>query len=276
MIPSSHADILEKKSFAHIATLMPDGSPQVTAVWVDVQDGKVLVNSAKGRLKDKNMERDRRVAVSATDPDNPYRSIAIRGKVVEIRTDGADAHIDKMAKKYMGQDKYPFRQPGEVRVIYVIEPEKVSVMGAGSAASAAAAPCPCRHAAPVRRLPAREHLAHPARQAVGRERLLQEFHACVEHPVVHDRVVGVPRHEEHAHLRALDEHLLGEHAAAHLGHDHVGEQEIDLALVIGGEGERLGGPARLEHVVAEPAQEVRGEHAHLLLVLDQEHGLVAA
>ena len=129
MIPSTHADILEKKSFAHIATLMPDGSPQVTAVWVDVQNGKILINSAKGRLKDKNLERDRRVAVSATDPDNPYRSISIRGKVVEIRTDGADAHIDKMAKKYMGQDKYPFRQPGEVRVIYVIEPEKVSVMG---------------------------------------------------------------------------------------------------------------------------------------------------
>ena len=128
-IPTSHADILDKKSFAHIATLMPDGTPQVTAVWVDVQDGKVWINSAKGRLKDKNIERDRHVALSATDPENPYRSISIRGKVVEIRTEGADAHIDKMAKKYMGQDKYPFRKPGEERVIYVIEPEKVSVMG---------------------------------------------------------------------------------------------------------------------------------------------------
>ena len=129
MIPPSHKDILEKKSFAHVATLMPDGSPQVTPVWVDVQNGKIWINSAKGRLKDKNMERDRRVAVSATDPENPYRSISIRGKVVEIRTDGADAHIDKMAKKYLGVDKYPYRQPTETRVIYKIQPEHTTMMG---------------------------------------------------------------------------------------------------------------------------------------------------
>jgi PPOX class probable F420-dependent enzyme len=129
MIPSSHADILQKKSFAHLATLMPDGSPQVTPVWVDVVDGKLVVNSAKGRLKDKNLERDRRVAVSITDPDNPYRSLSIRGKVVEIRTEGADAHIDKMAKKYIGQDKYPWKRPDEQRVMFIIEPEKVATMG---------------------------------------------------------------------------------------------------------------------------------------------------
>ena len=128
-IPASHADILDKKAFAHVATLMVDGSPQVTAVWVDHKDGKILINSAKGRVKDKNLERDGRVAISITDPDNPYRSLAMRGKVVQITTDGAEAHIDKLAKKYMGVDSYPFRNPAETRVIYVIEPEKVSTMG---------------------------------------------------------------------------------------------------------------------------------------------------
>jgi PPOX class probable F420-dependent enzyme len=128
-IPSSHADILDKKSFAHIATLMPDGSPQVTPVWVDHDGDTILVNSAKGRRKDQNLERDGRVAVSITDPDNPYRALMIRGKVVKITTDGADAHIDKMAKKYMGKDKYPFRKPGEERVLYVIQVEKASTMG---------------------------------------------------------------------------------------------------------------------------------------------------
>jgi PPOX class probable F420-dependent enzyme len=128
-IPASHADILDKKSFAHVATLMPDGSPQVTPVWIDHDKDQILINSAKGRRKDQNLERDHRVAVSITDPENPYRALMIRGKVVKITTEGADAHIDKMAKKYMGQDKYPFRKPGEERVIYVIEPEKVSVMG---------------------------------------------------------------------------------------------------------------------------------------------------
>jgi len=129
MIPSSHADILDKKSFAHLATLMPDGSPQVSPVWVDTANGKLIVNSARGRRKDANLERDRRVAISVTDPDNPYRALMIRGKVVDIKTEGADEHIDKMAKKYMGKDKYPYRRPGEQRVMYVIEPEKVSVMG---------------------------------------------------------------------------------------------------------------------------------------------------
>ena len=129
MIPKTHADILEKKSFAHLATLMPDGSPQVTPVWVDIADGKVLVNSAKGRLKDKNLAKDKRVALSATDPDNPYRSVSIRGKVVDIKTEGADAHIDKMAKKYMNKDTYPYRRPEEVRVVYKILPSSTTQMG---------------------------------------------------------------------------------------------------------------------------------------------------
>lgn len=121
--------VLGKKSFAHLATVMPDGSPQVSPVWVDFDGDTILVNSASGRLKDKNVRSDPRVALSATDPDNPYQAVMIRGRVVEVTTDGADSHIDRMAKKYLGQDKYPYSQPGEERVLYRIQPEKVSVMG---------------------------------------------------------------------------------------------------------------------------------------------------
>jgi PPOX class probable F420-dependent enzyme len=108
---------------------MPDGSPQVSPVWVDVDKGYIVINSAAGRVKDENMKRDPRVGISATDPDNPYRCVMIRGKVERITSEGADAHIDKMAKKYMNVDKYPFRQPGEVRVLYYIAPESVATMG---------------------------------------------------------------------------------------------------------------------------------------------------
>ena len=128
-LPASHADILKKQSFAHFATLMPDGTPQVSPVWVDEKDGYVLINSALGRVKDKNVHRNPNVAISICDPENPYRMLAIRGTIAEIVTEGADEHIDKMAKKYMGKDKYPFRQPGEQRVIYKIEPKSVSTMG---------------------------------------------------------------------------------------------------------------------------------------------------
>jgi PPOX class probable F420-dependent enzyme len=128
-IPEAYADIFEKKAFAHLSTLMPDGSPQTSPVWIEHKDGKLYVNSAKGRLKDTNIERDPRVAVSVSDPDNPYRCLMIRGKVVQITTDGADDHIDSLAKKYLNQDKYPFRQPNEQRVIYVMEPTVVAKMG---------------------------------------------------------------------------------------------------------------------------------------------------
>jgi PPOX class probable F420-dependent enzyme len=128
-IPQSHADILGKPAFAHLSTLMPDGSPQASAVWVDTDGAKIVVNSAEGRLKDRNVRRDPRVAISVTDPENPYRSLMIRGRVVKITNEGADRHIDRMAKKYMGVDKYPFRQPGEVRVLYYIAPEQVATMG---------------------------------------------------------------------------------------------------------------------------------------------------
>jgi PPOX class probable F420-dependent enzyme len=125
-IPESFKDLFTKVAFAHLATCMADGSPQVTPVWVDYDGSHVRVNSAKGRLKDKNMRRNKRVALSIQDPENAYRYIAVRGEVVEITEQGADAHIDALAKKYLGKDRYPFRGPGEVRVIYKIRPEKVS------------------------------------------------------------------------------------------------------------------------------------------------------
>jgi PPOX class probable F420-dependent enzyme len=107
---------------------MPDGSPQVTPVWFDVEGDLIRVNSARGRVKDRNMRRNARVALSILDPDNAYRYLGIRGRVVEVTEQGADAHIDALARKYIGQD-YPFRQPGEVRVTYKIRPERVGSMG---------------------------------------------------------------------------------------------------------------------------------------------------
>ncbi len=127
-IPASHIGILKTTAFAHLSTLMADGSPQTSPVWIDEKDGHVLVNSARGRVKDLNMERDARVAVSVTDPENPYRGLMIRGRVVRITQEGADAHIDALAHRYMGKD-YPFRAPGEVRVLYYIEPTSVAVLG---------------------------------------------------------------------------------------------------------------------------------------------------
>lgn len=128
VIPSTHVDLFNKKAFANLATLMPTGQPQVTPVWVDFDGRHVLINTAEGRQKDKNLQRDRRVALSILDPDNPYRYLEVRGQVAERTRNGADEHIDAMAKKYLGKDKYPFRQPNEVRVIYKIEPQHVSTM----------------------------------------------------------------------------------------------------------------------------------------------------
>jgi PPOX class probable F420-dependent enzyme len=125
-IPDKYKDLFDKPAFGVLATLMPDGQPQVTPVWVDFQDGHVIVNSAKGRQKDKNIERDPRVTITLIDPQNPYRYVEIRGKVAEATEKDAATHIDKMAKKYLGKDKYPFAQAGEVRVMYKIAPTKVS------------------------------------------------------------------------------------------------------------------------------------------------------
>jgi PPOX class probable F420-dependent enzyme len=128
-IPASHADLLKKPAFANLATLNADGSPQVTPVWVDFDGKHVLVNTARGRVKTKNLAREPRVALSIADPENPYRYLGIQGKVVEMTEAGGDAHIDAMAKKYLGKDSYPYRAPGEVRVIVKIAPEKIHVNG---------------------------------------------------------------------------------------------------------------------------------------------------
>lgn len=124
-----YSDLFHKKAFANLSTLMNDGSPQVTPVWFDYDGSHIRVNSALGRVKDKNIRRDPRVSMSIQDPDNPYRYLEIRGKVVDITQQGADDHIDSLAQKYLGQAKYPYRQPGEVRVLYKIEPQKLSSMG---------------------------------------------------------------------------------------------------------------------------------------------------
>jgi PPOX class probable F420-dependent enzyme len=128
-IPDEYKDLLTKKAFAHLGTLMKDGSPQVTPIWFDHDGTYLCINSAKGRWKDKNMRSRPKVALSILDPDNPYRYMQIRGTVVEVTENGADAHIDSLAKKYLDQDKYPFRQLGEVRVIYKVAVERVTTMG---------------------------------------------------------------------------------------------------------------------------------------------------
>jgi PPOX class probable F420-dependent enzyme len=129
-IPASHADLLTtKKAFANVATLNPDGSPQVTPVWVDFDGTHVLINTAKGRVKAKNLAREPRIALSVADPDNAYRYLGIQGRVVEMTETGGDGHIDKMAKKYLGKDSYPYRAPGEVRIIVKIAPDKVHTNG---------------------------------------------------------------------------------------------------------------------------------------------------
>jgi PPOX class probable F420-dependent enzyme len=128
-IPENYRDLFDKKAFAQLATVMPDGTPQVTPVWWDYDGSHIRINTAKGRVKDRNMRRNKKVALAIVDPDNPYRYLGVRGEVAEITEQGADAHIDLLAKKYLGKEKYPLRQPGEVRVLYKIRPEKISTMG---------------------------------------------------------------------------------------------------------------------------------------------------
>ncbi|HJS88464.1 MAG TPA: PPOX class F420-dependent oxidoreductase [Steroidobacteraceae bacterium] len=127
-IPESHLDLFRKQAFANLATLMPSGSPQVTPVWVDYDGRHVLINTAEGRQKDKNLQRDGRVALSIMDPENPYRYLEVRGHVAQRTREGADEHIDAMARKYLGKDKYPFRQPGEVRVLYKLATDRCTFM----------------------------------------------------------------------------------------------------------------------------------------------------
>ena len=129
-IPDQYLDLLQhKKAFADLATLMPDGTPQVTPVWFDYDGPFVRVNTARGRVKARNLKPGAPVALSIMDPDNPYRYVQIRGRVANIVEAGADRHIDSLAKKYLGKDKYPYARPGEVRVMYEIEPRSASGMG---------------------------------------------------------------------------------------------------------------------------------------------------
>jgi PPOX class probable F420-dependent enzyme len=119
------AKLLQNKNFVFLATLMNDGSPQITPTWVDIQNDKILINTAEGRVKHKNVSRDPRVAISVIDQSNPYNMVTIRGTVEELVAEGADEHIDKLAKKYLGMDKYPFRSPTEKRIILKIKPMKI-------------------------------------------------------------------------------------------------------------------------------------------------------
>jgi len=129
-IPAAFLDLVTTKvSFAHLATTMANGAPQVTPVWFSFDGSHLLLNSAKGRLKDRNMRARPAVAVSILDPENPYRYLQLMGQIVDVTEAGGDAHIDALAKKYLGQDTYPGRAPGEVRVIYRMAIDKVQTMG---------------------------------------------------------------------------------------------------------------------------------------------------
>jgi PPOX class probable F420-dependent enzyme len=129
-IPEGFMDLMtQKKALANVATVMSDGSPQVTPVWFDFVDGMVRVNTAKGRVKARTMTQGAKVALAIVDPDNPYRYIQVRGVVAKVTEEGADTHIDSLAKKYLDKDKYPYAQPGEVRMMFEIEPQATQTMG---------------------------------------------------------------------------------------------------------------------------------------------------
>ncbi|MFN2148958.1 MAG: PPOX class F420-dependent oxidoreductase [Anaerolineales bacterium] len=127
-VPDSHKDLLqdETRAFAFLATSMKDGSPQVTPVWFDMDGERIRINTARGRVKEKNMKARRQVALAIIDPDDPYRYIQVRGRVVEIREAGAREHIDWLSEKYTGNQEYQ-NYRGETRVIFYIEPESVSL-----------------------------------------------------------------------------------------------------------------------------------------------------
>jgi PPOX class probable F420-dependent enzyme len=122
-------ELLQAKNFCHVATIRRDGSVHTAPVWVDVQDGRPLLNTAEGRAWPRNLERDPRVTLTVQNMENPYEYLEIRGRVAERTTEGADEHIDALAKKYMGVEEYPMRRPGEQRIIIKVDPERVKVWG---------------------------------------------------------------------------------------------------------------------------------------------------
>ncbi len=129
MIPDEHRDLLDGRSFAHVATLGPDGEPQSNPVWVDWDGEHVRFSQTKTRQKYANLRRDPRLALSMVDLENPYRYLEVRGRVVDVEEDPDNAFIDKLASKYLGVEKYPFHQPGEERVVIVVSPEHTTSMG---------------------------------------------------------------------------------------------------------------------------------------------------
>ena len=121
--------LIDEPNFAYVATVMEDGSPQVSPVWIDREDGRVVFNTAVGRVKERNLRRDPRIAISIADRGDQYSKVDIRGRVTDfVEGDEADRHIDKMAKKYIGQETYPWKSPGEQRVIVKVQPERISEM----------------------------------------------------------------------------------------------------------------------------------------------------
>nr|BBH87747.1 PPOX class F420-dependent enzyme [Thermosporothrix sp. COM3] len=125
MIPESHLDLVQRPILAHLATIMEDGSPQITPVWIDYDGSLLLVNTAAGRKKERNMRERPSVALDIVDPDNASRKLMIMGRVIEATADGAEEHIDRLSQRYLGVPTYPSRVPGETRLIVKIEPERV-------------------------------------------------------------------------------------------------------------------------------------------------------
>jgi PPOX class probable F420-dependent enzyme len=124
-LPEAVKNLIDSKAYANVATLMPDGSPHVTQTWVDHEGDIVLINTYEGSQKHRNAVRNPKIALDVCDPDDPYKMALIRGRVSQVTLDGADEHVDRMAKKYLGQDKYPMR-PGMRRVLIKIEPTHVT------------------------------------------------------------------------------------------------------------------------------------------------------
>ncbi|MFC7044912.1 PPOX class F420-dependent oxidoreductase [Halobacteriaceae archaeon GCM10025711] len=129
-IPDEYVDLLERPTFAALTTLLPDGMPHVTPVWIDYDGEHVQFNTLEGRQKERNLRRDPRAAVLVVDPDDPYRYLSVRGDVVSMETEGADEHIDRLAQEYMGVDEYPNRgeESGD-RLIVSIRPDGVMTAG---------------------------------------------------------------------------------------------------------------------------------------------------
>lgn len=128
-IPEDKKDILDKRTFAHVATIGPDGEPQVNPVWIDWDGRHLCFSQTKDRQKVANLERERRVAISMVDPEDPYRRLEVRGEVVEVEEDPENEFIDSMAKKYIDRDEYPWHQPGDERVVVKVAPEHTTGMG---------------------------------------------------------------------------------------------------------------------------------------------------